>query len=165
MRKRSQRLWLIGAAGLLLAGALALAATGLRETVAFFYAPSDLAEKDIVRPGLSARIGGLVEDGSIRRGEAGSVQFRVTDGRHATPVSYSGLLPDLFAEGQGVVAEGRFDANGQLVARRVLARHDEDYMPKEVYEAMKRGAGEAGANAVYYGDGAPAPLPPPEPRS
>jgi cytochrome c-type biogenesis protein CcmE len=137
MRKRSQRLWLIAVAGLLVAGATALAATALRDTVAYFYAPSDLVEKDAAQPGRSARIGGLVEAGSVRRGEGSAVRFRITDGAHAAEVSYSGLLPDLFAEGQGVVAEGRFDESGQLVAQRVLARHDENYMPKEVYDALK----------------------------
>lgn len=143
MRKRSQRLWMIGAAGVLVAGALALGATALRDTVSYFYAPSDLAEQGVIRDGLAARIGGLVEEGSIRSGEGGAVVFRVTDGVHAVPVSYHGLLPDLFEEGQGVVAEGQFDAHGQLVAKRVLARHDENYMPKEVYDALRDKAGGA----------------------
>ena len=140
MRKRSQRLWMIGAAGVLVAGALALGATALRDTVSYFYAPSDLAEQGVIKPGLAARIGGLVEEDSIRSGEDGAVVFRVTDGVHAVPVSYHGLLPDLFEEGQGVVAEGEFDAQGQLVAKRVLARHDENYMPKEVYDALRNKA-------------------------
>lgn len=128
---------MIGAASVLVAGALALGATALRDTVSYFYAPSDLAEEGVIRPGLAARIGGLVEDQSIRSGANGAVEFRVTDGVHAVPVSYQGLLPDLFEEGQGVVAEGEFDADGRLVAKRVLARHDENYMPKEVYEALR----------------------------
>lgn len=152
MRKRSQRLWMIGAAGVLVAGALALGATALRDTVSYFYAPSDLAEQGVIRPGLAARIGGLVEEDSIRSGEDGAVVFRVTDGVHAVPVSYHGLLPDLFEEGQGVVAEGQFDAQGQLVAKRVLARHDENYMPKEVYDALRdKAAGSEGYNAAGAG--------------
>lgn len=148
MRKRSQRLWMVGAAGVLVAGALALGATALRDTVSYFYAPSELAEDGVIHPGLAARIGGLVEEDSIRSGENGAVVFRVTDGVHAVPVSYHGLLPDLFEEGQGVVAEGQFDANGQLVAKRVLARHDENYMPKEVYDALRdKAAGVEGYNA------------------
>lgn len=150
MRKRSQRLWLIGAAGLLVAGGLALAATALRDTVAYFYTPSDLVEKDAAQPGRSARVGGLVEAGSVRRGEGAAVAFRITDGSHASEVSFDGLLPDLFEEGQGIVAEGRFDASGRLVAERVLAKHDENYMPREVYEALKEKAGAAGPAA--YGD-------------
>jgi cytochrome c-type biogenesis protein CcmE len=160
MRKRSQRLWMIGAAGLLMAGGVALAATALRDTVAYFYAPTDLVEKNVVREGLSARIGGLVEVGSVARGEGAAVTFRITDGANATPVSYEGLLPDLFAEGQGVVAEGRFDAGGQLVAQRVLARHDETYMPKEVYEALRKR--EEATGATYTPGGAPAPINAPE---
>lgn len=152
MRKRSQRLWMIGAAGVLVAGALALGATALRDTVSYFYAPSDLAEQGVIRPGLAARIGGLVEEDSIRSGEDGAVVFRVTDGVHAVPVSYHGLLPDLFEEGQGVVAEGQFDAQGQLVAKRVLARHDENYMPKEVYDALRdKAAGAEDYNASGAG--------------
>lgn len=152
MRKRSQRLWMIGAAGVLVAGALALGATALRDTVSYFYAPSDLAEQGVIRPGLAARIGGLVEEDSIRSGENGAVVFRVTDGVHAVPVSYHGLLPDLFEEGQGVVAEGQFDAQGQLVAKRVLARHDENYMPKEVYDALRdKAEGSEGYNAAGAG--------------
>ncbi len=143
MRKRSQRLWMIGAAGVLVAGALALGATALRDTVSYFYAPSDLAEDGVIRVGLAARIGGLVEENSIRSGADGAVVFRVTDGVHAVPVSYHGLLPDLFEEGQGVVAEGQFNAEGELVAKRVLARHDENYMPKEVYDALRDKAGGA----------------------
>ncbi|MBI1360913.1 MAG: cytochrome c maturation protein CcmE [Alphaproteobacteria bacterium] len=140
MRKRSQRLWLIGAAGLLGVAAIALAASGLKDTVAYFYAPSELVEKNEIKPGQSVRIGGLVEKKSIRHGADGSVLFRVTDGTNAVPVTFSGLLPDLFKEDQGVVAEGKFNADGELVAKRVLARHDETYMPKEVYEAFRKKA-------------------------
>jgi cytochrome c-type biogenesis protein CcmE len=142
MRKRSQRLWLIGAASLLVVGAIALSATALKDTVAYFYAPTDLVEKNIIKPGVRARIGGLVETGSFSRGEGALVKFKITDGGAATPVVFDGLLPDLFAEGQGIVAEGQFDANGQLVAKRVLAKHDENYMPKEVYDAMRKRAND-----------------------
>jgi cytochrome c-type biogenesis protein CcmE len=149
MRKRSQRLWLIGAAGALAAGAIALAATGLQDTVAFFYAPSDIAEKGVA-PGRSVRVGGLMEEGSFSNGADGAIHFRITDGREALPVVFTGLLPDLAVEGQGIVAEGRLDENGQLVAQKVIARHDENYMPKEVYEALKDKAGSEGA-AGYEG--------------
>jgi cytochrome c-type biogenesis protein CcmE len=156
MRKRSQRLWLIGAAGLLVSGAVALAATGLRDTMAYFYAPSELAEKP-VSTRQSVRVGGLVEAGSIQRGENATVRFKITDGGHALPVSYTGLLPDLFQEGQGVVAEGRVNEQGELVANRVLARHDETYMPKEVYDALRKREEQTGA--AYGGAAAPAPEP------
>jgi cytochrome c-type biogenesis protein CcmE len=144
MRKRSQRLWLIGAAVLLAGGATALASTALKNTVAYFYAPSDLVDRDVMKPGLSARVGGLVEHGSYRQVGDGGIEFKITDGDHAVPVSFNGLVPDLFQEGQGIVAEGKFDEHGQLVAKRVLAKHDETYMPKEVYDAMKDKAGADG---------------------
>ena len=140
MRKRSQRLWLIGAAGALALGAVALAATALQDTVAFFYAPSDLVEKNVIAEGKSARVGGLVEVGSETHGSDGALMFRITDNKHTVPVVFEGIPPDLFREGQGVVAEGKFDADGTLIASRVLAKHDENYMPKEVYDALRKDA-------------------------
>src|SRR5262249_33242806 len=134
MRKRSQRLWLIGAAGVLAIGAVALAATALQDTVAFFYAPSDLIAKHVIVEGKSARVGGLVEEHSVSHDKAGMMMFRITDTKHTVPVVFDGIPPDLFREGQGVVAEGKFDAEGRLVAKRVLAKHDENYMPKETYD-------------------------------
>jgi cytochrome c-type biogenesis protein CcmE len=145
MRKRSQRLWMIGAAAALSLGAVALAATALKDTVAYFYAPSDLVDKNVIHEGKSARVGGLVEKGSVKQSPDGSVQFRITDGANAAQVTFTGLLPDLFQEGQGIVAEGVFDADNQLVAKRVLAKHDENYMPKEVYDALRKNAGDTGA--------------------
>jgi cytochrome c-type biogenesis protein CcmE len=147
MRKRSQRLWLIGVAAVLALGATALAATALRDTMAFAYTPSQVVEKSVVRPGRSVRIGGLVEEGSIRH-QGSDLLFRITDGVNATDVSFNGIPPDLFEEGQGVVASGRFDANGLLVADKILARHDENYMPKEAYDALKAAAGSEGV-ATY----------------
>jgi cytochrome c-type biogenesis protein CcmE len=140
MRKRSQRLWLIGAAGALGLAAVALAATALQDTVAFFYAPSDLLEKNVIAEGRSARVGGLVEVGSETHASDGALMFRITDNKNAVPVVFEGIPPDLFREGQGVVAEGKFDADGTLVASRVLAKHDENYMPKEVYDALRKDA-------------------------
>jgi cytochrome c-type biogenesis protein CcmE len=151
MRKRSQRLWLIGAAGLLGVGAIVLAATGLKDTVAYFYAPSELVVKNAVKPGQSVRVGGLVEKKSITHGANGAVLFRITDGTNAVPVTFSGLLPDLFKEDQGVVAEGKMGADGELVAKRVLARHDETYMPKEVYDAFRKKAEMEAAAAAAAG--------------
>jgi cytochrome c-type biogenesis protein CcmE len=140
MRKRSQRLWLIGAASVLALGAVALAATALQDTVAFFYSPSDLVEKQVIADGKSARVGGLVEERSVSHDAGGVMMFRITDTKHTVPVMFDGIPPDLFKEGQGVVAEGKFDAEGRLVASRVLAKHDENYMPKETYDALRKAA-------------------------
>lgn len=136
MRRRDRRLMLIGAAGLVLAGGVALASVALRQEVAFFYGPSDALAK-APPSGTSARIGGLVAAGTVVRGEGGRVDFTVTDGKADLKVHYIGVLPDLFREGQGVVAEGRFEGPGRFKAERVLARHDENYMPKEVADALK----------------------------
>jgi cytochrome c-type biogenesis protein CcmE len=144
MRKRSQRLWLIGAAALLAAGAVALAATALKDTVAYFYTPSDLVEKGAAQPGKSARVGGLVQTGSVTHAADGTMTFKITDGPNATLVTFDGIPPDLFAEGQGIVAEGKFDDKGELIAKRVLAKHDENYMPKEVYDSIRKRSGEKG---------------------
>lgn len=143
MRKRTQRLWLIVVAAVLSAGAIGLASVALRDTVAFAVTPSQIAEDAIARPGRSIRIGGLVETGSIRH-EGSDLLFRITDGAHATEVTFNGIPPDLFEEGQGVVASGRFDADGKLVADKILARHDENYMPKEAYDSLRKAAGDAG---------------------
>jgi cytochrome c-type biogenesis protein CcmE len=140
MRKRSQRLWLIGAAAVLVTGAVALAATALQDTVAFFQSPSDVAQKGATSFTQSVRIGGLVEKGSETHGASGELLFKITDGKNTVPVMFEGIPPDLFQEGKGVVAEGKFDESGRLVAKRVLAKHDENYMPKETYDALKRAA-------------------------
>lgn len=147
MRKRSQRLWLIGAAAVLVLGAGGLAAVALQDSVAFFAAPSELIEKDLIKAGKSARVGGLVEVGSEAHGTNGELLFKITDGDHTVPVMFEGIPPDLFREGQGVVAEGKFDEEGRLVAKRVLAKHDENYMPKEIYDAMRKKAGPDGTVA------------------
>ncbi len=103
----------------------------------FFYSPSDLI-KHPVPVGRSFHIGGLVEKGSVVRGSGLEVRFTVTDGANSVPVIYRGELPDLFREGQGVVAQGAREADGTLVATQVLAKHDERYMPREVVDALKR---------------------------
>lgn len=147
MRKRSQRIWLISAAGLLVTGAVALAVTALQDTVAFFQSPSDVAQKGTASFRQSVRIGGLVETGSERHGADGELLFKITDGKNTVPVMFEGIPPDLFQEGKGVVAEGRFDETGRLVAKRVLAKHDENYMPKETYDALKRAAESNGGGS------------------
>ncbi|MDX2238506.1 MAG: cytochrome c maturation protein CcmE [Hyphomonadaceae bacterium] len=135
MRKRNRRLIVIGVAGVMLAGAAALALIGLRDSVVYFYAPSELAQK--AAPGERVRIGGLVQTGTVARDDDGALVFAVSDGVAAVPVRYMGQAPDLFREGQGVVCEGRYAPGAVFTADRVLAKHDETYMPREVVEAMK----------------------------
>lgn len=141
MKAKHQRLVLIGMAALAIGGAAALGFNALSDTMTYFYSPSDVAEKG-VEPGQSIRLGGLVEPGSVRREADGlTLAFTVTDTAKTVPVRYKGLVPDLFKEGQGVVAEGKFDPQGVFVAQSLLAKHDENYMPPEVADSIKR-AGE-----------------------
>ena len=136
MRRRQQRLIVIGVTGVVLAGAVALALLGARDSVAYFYAPSDIAAK--ARAGERVRIGGLVEAGSITRDTTtGVVSFKVTDGGGALAVRFDGIPPDLFAENEGVVAEGVWRGGEVFTADRILAKHDEKYMPREVVDALK----------------------------
>ena len=145
MRRRGQRLILIGALGALLAMAVALTLMGLRDSVVYFYAPSEIAAK--AHDGQRVRIGGLVEAGSVRR-DGELVRFSVMDGAGVTlPVSYHGPLPDLFREGQGVVAEGTLEATGSFTADTVLAKHDENYMPPEVKKSLEARGVKLGASA------------------
>jgi cytochrome c-type biogenesis protein CcmE len=120
-------------------GAAALAVYALQDNILFFYSPSDIAaHPEKVPEGRAFRIGGLVEKGSVKRDQGLEVHFVVTDGKNAVPVDYSGVLPDLFREGQGVVAMGTRSSSGVFLAREVLAKHDEKYMPPEVVDALKR---------------------------
>jgi cytochrome c-type biogenesis protein CcmE len=149
MRKRSQRLWLIGTAAVLVTGAVALAVVGLQGAVAFFQSPSDIAAKGPSAFTQALRVGGLIEVGSQKHEEGGKLlTFTITDGKHTVPVRFEGIPPDMVVEGKGVVAEGKFNANGVLVADRVLAKHDENYMPKEAYDALKR-ASDSEAESTY----------------
>ena len=129
----------------LLAAATGLVLLALEDSIVFFYSPSDLVEKP-PPPGKRLRIGGLVEEGSVVRGQGATVSFRVTDLAKALPVAYVGLLPDLFREGQGVVAEGLLK-DGVFQADLVLAKHDETYMPPEVAEALKKSGQWRGGDA------------------
>src|SRR5262245_10294424 len=136
MTRKQQRVALILSGLAVLGVAVGLVLYALSDTIVFFYTPSELADKH-VGPGERIRLGGLVENGSLKRGQGTVVSFIVTDRIKALPVTYSGQLPDLFREGQGVVAEGKLDASGTLIADTVLAKHDERYMPKEVADALK----------------------------
>jgi len=109
----------------------------LKDNVMFFYSPSDLARSPVA-PGTAFHVGGLVEMGSVVRGPGLDVHFKITDGAKSMAVTYRGELPDLFREGQGVVAEGAQETDGTFVATQVLAKHDERYMPREVVDALKR---------------------------
>jgi cytochrome c-type biogenesis protein CcmE len=132
---KRKRLWLlVGSLGVL-AVAVALVLSALSDNIVFFYSPSRLAEKH-VPAGRRFRIGGLVETGSVHK-EGSEARFRVTDLNLSVEVVYRGILPDLFREGQGVVAEGSLGADGIFRAHEVLAKHDEKYMPPEVAKALK----------------------------
>ncbi len=134
--RRQRRLILIGVALALLGLAIGLALYGLSGSIVFFHTPTEIAQGGVA-PGARVRIGGLVKDGSVTRsGE--SIAFVVTDTAHDVKVTYRGIVPDLFREGQGVVAEGSLNQDGSLTADSVLAKHDERYMPKEAVEALKR---------------------------
>lgn len=135
VRRRDQRLMMIGAAGAVLIVAMTLTLTGLRDAAVYFVAPSELAEK--AQPGRRVRLGGLVVEGTVRQDADGATWFAVTDGAAQVDVRYTGILPDLFREGQGVVAEGEWTPGAAFEAERVLAKHDENYMPREVAEALK----------------------------
>jgi cytochrome c-type biogenesis protein CcmE len=137
MTRKQRRLALIGGGMGVLAIAVALMLNALRDSIVFFNSPSDVVEKH-VHPGTRIRLGGLVKNASVMRGNNLSVRFEVTDGKNGIPVSYQGVLPDLFREGQGVVAEGALDAGGTFNADSILAKHDENYMPAEVADALKR---------------------------
>ena len=137
MTRKQRRLVLIGGALAVLTVAAALVLNALRDSIVFFSTPSMAAEKHI-QPGQRFRLGGLVQPGSLVRGEQLQVKFAVTDGNATLPVVFTGILPDLFREGQGVVSEGALDASGVFKADTVLAKHDETYMPKEVADALKK---------------------------
>lgn len=137
MTRKQRRLTMIGAAGLVLAVAVGLILTALNDRIVFFRSPAEVAQLNMA-PGARFRLGGLVENASLTRGEGQKVTFRVTDGTRAMTVRYTGLLPDLFREGQGVVCEGALQPDGSFAADTVLAKHDEKYMPREVSDALKK---------------------------
>ncbi|MBU0565516.1 MAG: cytochrome c maturation protein CcmE [Gammaproteobacteria bacterium] len=135
---RKKRLFIVLA---ILAGvgiAVALALSALQQNINLFYTPTQIAAGEAPE-GARIRAGGLVEEGSVKRtNDSLSVAFRVTDGAQAITITYQGILPDLFREGQGIVALGRVNSEGVLVADEVLAKHDENYMPPEVTQALEK---------------------------
>lgn len=139
MKRKHKRLTFVALGLLMVASAAALVLTAFEDSIVFFYSPTEiLAQEADLEPDRRLRIGGLVENGSIGKADGGSITtFRVTDLEHVVSVSYRGILPDLFREGQGVVAEGHW-RNGAFVASDVLAKHDENYMPSEVADALKK---------------------------
>ncbi|MCW5773517.1 MAG: cytochrome c maturation protein CcmE [Rhodospirillaceae bacterium] len=138
MKAKHKRLFFVGFGVALLAGAVALALVALQDTVTFFFTPSQAAER-AVPAGQRVRLGGLVEEKSVRKLADGvTIEFRVTDRAKAVTVRYKGVLPDLFREGQGVVIQGTFQPDRIFAASTVLAKHDENYMPKEVAEELKK---------------------------
>ncbi len=136
MTRKQKRLAVIGSGLAILAAAAGLVLFALRQEIVFFRTPSDLVDQPIAA-GTRLRLGGLVEKGSVVRGQGTDVTFVVTDTIKTVKVSYTGILPDLFREEQGVVAEGAMTPGGSFVADTVLAKHDENYMPKEVADSLK----------------------------
>jgi cytochrome c-type biogenesis protein CcmE len=136
-KKARRRLMVVAIAAPLLIGSVALSLYAMGDAAVFFYSPSQAKQKQ-VPAGRTIRIGGLVQAGSVAHRPDGAIVFTVADHTASAPVLFKGDLPDLFREGQGVVAQGAFDANGVFEAKEVLAKHDEKYMPKEVADALKK---------------------------
>ena len=137
MTRKQRRVSLLAGAAVVLALAAGLVLTALEDSIVFFYSPSDIEAKGVT-PGERIRLGGLVEEGSLIRGEGLTITFRVTDLESAVPVTYTGVVPDLFRDGQGVIARGELNESGLFEASEVLAKHDENYMPPEVADALEK---------------------------
>ena len=149
MTRKQRRLYFVGLGLAALFAATALMLNAFQDSLVFFYSPSDLVAKKI-EPGRRLRIGGLVEQGSVVK-DGAAVHFKITDLTGSVPVVFTGILPDLFREGQGVVTEGKLGSDGVFKASNVLAKHDEKYMPPEVADALKKSGqwkGGAGASAT-----------------
>lgn len=136
MSRKQQRATMMGSIFVVALLAVGLTLTALNKAVSYFYTPSELAKLE-TPPSSPIRLGGLVEAGSIMHGSDATVTFAVTDDLAKTLVTFQGVLPDLFREGQGVVVQGRVNPAGNVIASEVLAKHDENYMPREVAEALK----------------------------
>ncbi|MDX2308453.1 MAG: cytochrome c maturation protein CcmE [Hyphomicrobium sp.] len=159
MTRKQRRGILIGTAVAVLSAAVILVLFAMQDSVVFFHTPSDISERKL-EPGQRIRLGGLVAEGSVKRGEGTKVAFGVTDTLKTIGVTYEGILPDLFREGQGVVTEGRLGADGTFVADTVLAKHDETYMPPEVAKALKEKGVKLGAGATHDNGASPTETPP-----
>ena len=144
MTRKQKRFAGIGIIGAVIGLAILLVSIALRDEIVFFYDPSEVVSGQKVLPGQNFRLGGLVEDGSVIK-EDTKISFVVTDGESSVPVSFEGILPDLFREGQGVIAEGVLNADGRFIAQSILAKHDENYIPKELEDVLKD-------KNVYKGD-------------
>lgn len=136
MTRRQRRMAAVICLVIGVGAAAALAFTAFRKNMMYFYTPSDLANRDAPRSAVMD-LGGLVEKGSVVKGQGLNIHFTMTDCTHQVPVAYDGVLPDLFREGQGVVATGHMDTNGTFVANRILAKHDSSYMPPNVARQVK----------------------------
>ncbi len=137
MTPRQRRMILVGLILAGVAGASFLALTAFQKNLLYFYTPSQVASGEAPK-GYTFRVGGLVVQGSVKRSEGVTVHFDVTDGSATVPVVYTGILPDLFREGQGIISIGKMNGSGVFEASEVLAKHDENYMPSEVGEALKK---------------------------
>lgn len=152
MKARQKRLALVGVAILGVGGAAAMALTALQSNISYFFSPTQVLANE-APPDRVFRIGGLVTEGSLNRaGDGLTVNFSVTDNAATVPVSYTGILPDLFKEGQGAVARGKLGTDGVFYAEEVLAKHDEEYMPPEVADTLQtahaKGMTEAAAQTA-----------------
>ncbi len=146
MKPKHQRLLFVIASMVFLCVGGLLTLSAFRANLVFFYSPSDIA-KQAPSPEQNIRVGGLVKAGSIEHGEGESISFIITDGNADIKIYYKGMLPNLFREGQGCIAEGKMLSAGEFSAQRILAKHDEKYMPREVVDALKR-------SGNWHGDGA-----------
>ncbi|MGO8866009.1 MAG: cytochrome c maturation protein CcmE [Alphaproteobacteria bacterium] len=158
MKPKRKRMVLVLVGLVILGGAAALVLNAFEANIVFFVSPSDLMAKEGERV-RTLRLGGLVEKGSVERGPGAAVHFKVTDLRHDIRVSYNGMLPDLFREGQGVVAEGKLQPDGTFLATSVLAKHDERYMPPEVAAELKKSGHWDDADQQKYGERAAGQVP------
>lgn len=145
MTRKKKRLAVIAGGMSVLVIAVTLVLVALGQGAAYFRMPSDITAADM-NPGTRIRLGGLVQTGTVDRGHGTTIRFDVTDEKKSVPVVFTGILPDLFREGQGVIVEGTFNSAGRFVADTVLAKHDERYMPKDVEQALK-------AKGVWAGKG------------
>ena len=145
MTRKQKRFAGIGIIGAVICLALLLVSIALRDEIVFFYDPTEVVSGNKVAPGQNFRIGGLVQDGSVEKNDT-KINFIVTDGESEVPVSFDGILPDLFREGQGVIAEGAMNTEGRFIAQNILAKHDENYIPKELEGVLKDKEVWKGAN-------------------